>query len=86
MSDETGSTTPKAARAGAGSPGPGAARLRVIAIDGPVASGKTTFSKDIFAMDNPIGFIWIIPGSFFISFLVSWLVSLVLPKKPGYSF
>ncbi len=40
------------------------------------------FSKELFDMETPIGFIWVLPGSFSISFVVSWLMSLVFPKKP----
>ena len=43
------------------------------------------FSKELFGMETPIGFIWVLPGSFSISFVVSWLMSLVFPQKPSAS-
>ncbi len=48
---------------------------------GVAVSISVGFSKELFEMENPIGFIWILPGSFFTSFAVSWLMSLVFPKK-----
>ncbi len=48
---------------------------------GVATSVSIGFSKELFALENPIGFIWLLPGSFFVSFAVSWLVSLIFPKK-----
>jgi len=39
------------------------------------------FSKELFGLEIRIGFIWILPGSFLVSFIVSWLMSLVFPKR-----
>ncbi len=50
-------------------------------IAGVATSVSIAFSKSLFGLEQPIGFIWVIPGSFFISFVVSWLMSQFLPRK-----
>jgi len=48
---------------------------------GVLASVLIAFSKEIFRLDQGISFMWIIPSSFLVSFLVSHIAGLIFPPK-----
>jgi solute:Na+ symporter, SSS family len=51
-------------------------------IAGVATSVAISFSKEIFGLENPIGFVWNMPVSFVVSFAVTFLLGFVFPRKP----
>jgi len=49
-------------------------------IAGVATSISISFSKEIYGLEHSIGFVWNLPGSFVVSFLVTCLLSLVFPR------
>lgn len=50
---------------------------------GTATSVSLAFNREIFGMEQPISFVWILPLAFFASFLFSALISLFVPAGKG---
>jgi len=49
---------------------------------GLATSISISFSQEIFGLEERLGFVWILPGSVAVSFLVSWAASYIFPPEP----
>ena len=52
-------------------------------IAGVATSVSISFSKEIYGLEHSIGWVWNLPGSFLMSFVVTCGLSLVFPRPPG---
>lgn len=48
---------------------------------GVATSTSIAFSGELFGLEHPIGFIWILPGAFTVAFTVSCVVGLIFPRR-----
>jgi SSS family solute:Na+ symporter len=61
----------------------GAAASLIGFFAGVATSGLVSFSREIFAMQNSLSFMWIMPSSFCASMFVTYLASWFLPDAPS---
>ncbi len=48
---------------------------------GLATSVSVSFGKEIYGLENPIGFVWNMPGAFVVAFIVTFLVAWIFPRK-----